>query len=127
MAFIDGLPVESATLTRMRDRLTPEDRERLTSQPQTGHGPWSQTDMLLALVADRVAQQTWMLAEWAKGKRPPPPKPIPRPGVDVPAAQGGRATTVDQLRARVSARTWEIAEAIRRGEQPPPPQRAIGG
>ena len=115
-ALIDGLPVESLTLTRIRDGMTPEEREQLASREREGHGTWSQTDMLLALVADRISQQTWVLAEWAKGKRPPPPEPIPRPGVD--AVPSRRATSVEQLKARVSPRTWEIAEAMRRGETP---------
>jgi len=110
--LIDGLPVESLTLTAMRDALTPEQRESLAEQPDRGHGPWGQTAMLLALIADRIAQQTWVLGEWKT--RPPQPDPIPRPGVDGKTA--GRPRTLQDVLARADPRARDIAERMRRGE-----------
>jgi hypothetical protein len=107
--------VESLTLTRVRDSITPEQRAELEKTPPVGHGAWSQTDMLLALIADRVAEQTWVLGEWKT--RPPAPKPLPRPGIDGPARR--RPGSLDAARAAVSERTRLVAEALRRGEAPP--------
>jgi hypothetical protein len=109
---MDGLPVESLTLTAMRDSLTPEQRDAITDRDDRSHGPWSQTAMLLALIADRIAQQTWVLGEWKH--RPPAPQPIPRPGVD--GATAGRPRTLQDVLARADPRARDIAERLRRGE-----------
>lgn len=63
---------------------TPADQ--LAKQAEAGEperGRWSQTEQLLALVADRVARLEWVLLCVnidKKSKRPDPPEPIRRPG-----------------------------------------------
>jgi hypothetical protein len=109
---MDGLPVESLTLTAMRDSLTPEQRAELAEKPDRTHGPWGQTAMLLALIADRIAQQTWVLGEWKT--RPPQPEPIPRPGGDT--KPGGRPRTLQDVLTRADPRSRDLAERLRRGE-----------
>jgi hypothetical protein len=79
-----------------------------------GHGPWSRTDHLLAINADRVAQNTNALIaiNSPKGKQPKPPEPIRRPGV-------GAAPRVDPVHQQKSAlyATYLIEH---QGEAPPP-------
>ena len=104
-------------MTALRDSLTPEDRARLAAEAgDRGHGPWSHSEHLLALLVDVVQQQTWALAQWEKGHRPPAPKPLPRPGVDDKKA---KPKTVDELRERVSDLTWRRAQALREGRPLP--------
>lgn len=106
--------MESLTLTRVRDGLTPEQVAAVArDRKPSSHGQWSSTQLLLATVADRLAVQTMVIAR-VNGAKWPAPEPIPRPGVD--AARSGPVTTVEQLKARTDPATWEIAERIRRGE-----------
>lgn len=97
--------------------MTAEQRERLASSEADGHGPWSQTDMLLALIADRVERQTWTLAEWKT--RPPAPDPIPRPGVARQAKTRAVPGSLAELKARADPRTLALAEALRHGRPLP--------
>lgn len=113
LVLINGLPQESRTLTAIRDSLTPEARARLAAEAvDAGHGRWSRLEMLLAAQVDATRQQTWVLAEWEKGKRPPAPEPVDRPGVEKAKA---KARSIDELRDRVSEKTWARAEALRKG------------
>ena len=72
------MPAESLTKTALRNA-TPDD-DLVAATQSADYGAWSQTDMLLADIADRLA---WLL--WAKTKDAEtgknPPKPYPRPGV----------------------------------------------
>ena len=117
MVLINQLPQESRTLTEIRDALTPAHKARLLAETtDQGHGRWSRTDMLLAAQVDATRQQTWILAEWEKGKRPPAPEPLRRPGVEEKQA---RPKTVEELRERVSEKAWARAEALRQGRPLP--------
>lgn len=69
-------------MTAVRDTLTPQQLASLASRPRAGHGAWSHTDLLLALLADLVAENTWAFAAVNSKRVPKRPKPIPRPGVD---------------------------------------------
>lgn len=68
--------------------MSADDWEALTAAQAEplGWGPWSHEALLLAMVADRVAQVEWALiaVNSDKGKAPKPPKPLPRPGVGLP-------------------------------------------
>ncbi|MGR6538909.1 hypothetical protein [Streptomyces rochei] len=81
--FIEHLPPESHTMTALRNALTPE---QLAAQAEGGEpekSRWSQTEQLLAVVADRVARLEWVLIcvnTEKKKQRPDPPEPIRRPG-----------------------------------------------
>lgn len=68
--------------------------------------------MLLAAQIDATHQQTWALAEWEKGKRPPAPEPLRRPGVEEKRA---KPKSIEELRERVSEKAWARAEALRQG------------
>jgi hypothetical protein len=76
--LVDHLPPESATVTAIRDGMSPEELADLP-QPE-GHGPWSRTEQLLADVCDRL---DWVIyAVYAsEGGKPQQPKPMRRPGV----------------------------------------------
>lgn len=71
---VEHLPIESAYKTALREatdltELPPPDLEH--------HGPWSQQELLLAAIFDRLGSLIWMQSD---GKKPPP-LPYPRPGV----------------------------------------------
>jgi hypothetical protein len=66
---------------------------RLPPAAQAIGEPWSAEAHLLALLADRVAELTWVTVKAAGGKGPRP-KPLPRPREDAAAdgpAAGGPA------------------------------------
>lgn len=74
--LVAHLPPESATKTALREALTDEQQASLPAP--VGHGPWSQVELLLALVADRLAILSW---QQGGDNSVPQPKPLPRPGV----------------------------------------------
>ena len=111
MVWVECLPQESCTLTAVRESLTVEDRARLAAQDPAGYGRWSQVEMLLALIADRVAENTWATGQWRKP--PARPKPVRRPGVE-----DGDGRQVSPLAARLAAAspaTRAAAEELRAG------------
>lgn len=77
--LIAALPAESATKTAIRDSLSPSQLAR--APKRVGYGPWSNAELLLAVVADRLALLLWQ--NGADRNRPKPP-PIPRPGTTAP-------------------------------------------
>lgn len=85
--MLERLPPESCTATAVRNAVTPEQREAMSKGPAFDgrKAQWSSLEMLLALVADGVAQLNWSFycanVEKPKGK---PPMQIIRPGVDPP-------------------------------------------
>jgi hypothetical protein len=104
-------------MTALREGLTPEDHLRLTAETSDrNHGPWSHGEQLLALLVDVVQQQTWALAQWEKGKRPPAPKPLPRPGVDEGHA---KPRSLEERQSGWSDLTRRRAEALRNGLELP--------
>lgn len=70
-------------MTALRNTLSDEE---LTEQAEKGEpekGPWSQTEQLLAAIADRLARVEYVLIcanTEKKRDRPDPPTPIARPG-----------------------------------------------
>ncbi len=78
--LIDALPPESATKTAVRDSTPADVVEALASHTPDGHGPWSHTDLLLAVVADQLAWLTYAVYH-SRGGKPKKPEPYPRPGV----------------------------------------------
>jgi hypothetical protein len=79
--LIRHLPAHSATKTAVRDDTTDEQINGLPD-PE-GHGPWSTTDLLLALIADGINTLAWQNTQIHGGKKAKsdPPAPIRRPGV----------------------------------------------
>ncbi|MDR3083774.1 MAG: DUF5361 domain-containing protein [Streptomyces sp.] len=81
--LIQHLPSESATMTALRNELSDEELAEQAEQGEPEKGRWSQSEQLLALVADRVARVEHVLIcanTDRKAKRPEPPEPICRPG-----------------------------------------------
>lgn len=76
--LIDHLPPESATKTAMRLAAEADGVPETDAEP--ADAPWSQTEMLLAVVIDRLGDLTYVLQR-AHGGKPEKPKPLPRPGV----------------------------------------------
>lgn len=75
--------------------------ESATARAQVGEaGRWSDTEYLLALVADGIAAGNWQRAVIAGAKpKPRPPKPIPRPGVVDGTRLGRTSLTPDEVKA----------------------------
>lgn len=81
--FIQHLPPESHTMTALRNSLTDEELAEQADKGEPDKGRWSQTEQLIAVVADRVAELTYAYAcahAQSKSKRPKAPEPIRRPG-----------------------------------------------
>ncbi len=101
--LVDQLPPESATKSALRDAMSAEEWEQATERDApAGWGAWSHEALLLAQVADRVAQVEWALiaVNSEKGKAPKAPAPIVRPGVGLPpqaAAQRERAEAIKRV------------------------------
>jgi hypothetical protein len=81
--LIQHLPPESATWTALRNAMTPEELAEQAEQGEPEKGRWSQTEQLLAVVADRLARVEYTLIcanTEKKSKIPDAPEPIRRPG-----------------------------------------------
>lgn len=78
--LIAALPPESQTKTAVRDSLTTEELAERAPDDDS-HGRWSNTELLLAAVADGVNILAWQQGQINGGKKSPPPDPIRRPGV----------------------------------------------
>lgn len=96
--LVDHLPPESATKTALRESIPEADREKLAKLPRAGHGPWSQQEMLLAAVADRLAWVVYAVYAVHNAK-PEQPSPIPRPGVSTRPRRQFTDAQYDHLRA----------------------------
>ena len=103
--LVAALPPESATKTAIRDGLTPEQLASIT--PREGHGPWSNAELLLAAICDRLA-----LLLWQNGAKSgtPQPKPITRPGVERAGARTISDRGVAYLSDRRAQRAARLAE-----------------
>lgn len=76
--LVDHLPPESATVTAIRDGMTPE---QLAALPKPeGYGPWSRMEALMADIYDQLGWLIYVVAA-ANGGKPKEPKPMARPGV----------------------------------------------
>lgn len=78
-AYLEHLPLESATQTTRLSRLTDEDFSEAAAREHR-HGPWSHADLLLATAVDAIERLIFVQLRRAGGT-PDVPKPIPRPGV----------------------------------------------
>lgn len=103
-------------MTEIRDRMTPE---QFAAIEPNGHGRWSQAELLIAGLSDRVSELlfAYSTVHAEKGHHPQRPKPIPRPGVDGKR----RVRTLEDRLASVDPRTRKIAELMR-ARQPIPPE-----
>jgi len=98
--LIQGLPIESATKTILRDATPPSE----ITAPTT-HGPWSREMYLMAELYDAVTFSAW---QWAQAHSEQPvqrPDPMPRPGVALPAkhVSPSRKRHLDMVRANGGA------------------------
>ncbi|MFF6847159.1 MULTISPECIES: hypothetical protein [Streptomyces] len=85
--IIQGLPPESRTMTALRNAMSDEELAEQAESGEPEEGRWSQTEQLLALVADRLARVEYVLIcanTDSTSKRPQPPEPIARPGAKPP-------------------------------------------
>jgi hypothetical protein len=81
--LLQHLPPESHTMTALRNATSDEELAEQAERGEPEKGRWSQTEQLLAVVADRVAGLTYAYsaAHTEKGKKKPtPPEPLRRPG-----------------------------------------------
>lgn len=110
--LIDGLPPESMVKTAIRDTMTADD---FANAPEPdGWGPWSKTDELLAILADRMA---WLVyAVYAsQGGKPTEPEPMHRPGVGPAAGE-----TREQRRQQALTEAVRAYTRAHDGAYPPP-------
>lgn len=94
--LLDNLPQEGRFPTAWRNSLSPAQIAEAQSAPQSKHhGPWSQSDHLVARAGDRVDALIFMMSD-GKGQRP---EPFPRPGVDDTSTLGApvKASWDDQI------------------------------
>jgi len=85
--FIQHLPPESHTMTALRNSLTDEELAEHAEKGEPEKGRWSQTEQLIAVVADRVAELTYAFSlantDSKSARKPKAPDPIRRPGAKV--------------------------------------------
>lgn len=82
--LLEKLPPESATWTALRNSMTEEDLAEQAEAAEPEKGRWSHSDQLLAALVDAVRRVEWVLTlahSDSKGRKPPVPDPIRRPGV----------------------------------------------
>lgn len=85
--LIQHLPPESHTMTALRNSMSDEELAEQSEQGEPERGRWSQTEQLLALMADRIARLEYVLIcvnTEKKSQRPEAPEPIRRPGAKPP-------------------------------------------
>ncbi|MGY1439635.1 hypothetical protein [Streptomyces reniochalinae] len=81
--LLHHLPPESHTMTAIRNNMSDAELDAQADRGEPEKGRWSQTEQLLALLADRVAQLQYTLIcvnTEKKSQRPDVPEPIRRPG-----------------------------------------------
>ncbi|MEU1434076.1 hypothetical protein ABZ438_08245 [Streptomyces sp. NPDC005786] len=82
--LIQRLPPESATMTALRNALTPEEYAEQAQNGEPEKGRWSMDQHLLAGISDalRDLQYITVVANSdGKGRKPTRPEPMRRPGV----------------------------------------------
>lgn len=87
--LIEHLPSESATMTALRNANPASVSE---DGPDPADGPWSQLEMLAATLVDemRYLRYVYTAANAGKGRKPSPPEPVRRPGVEKKTARKPR-------------------------------------
>lgn len=81
--LLQHLPPESHTMTALRNAMTDEEIAAQAESGEPEKGRWSQSEQLMALVADRIAQLVYVTVcanVDKKSDRPDAPEPIRRPG-----------------------------------------------
>lgn len=91
--LIQHLPPESATLTAMRNAMSPEELAEQAESGEPEKGRWSQEEQLMAALVDAVRKVEWVLwcVNTEKKDRPDPPEPMRRPGA-APKKQKAKLT-----------------------------------
>lgn len=93
--LIQGLPIESAAKTALRDATPASERTA-----PAGHGPWSREMYLIAEVYDAVQGSAWQYAQRNSKDPIPRPEPMPRPGITpTQAVSPSRKRYLDKVRA----------------------------
>jgi hypothetical protein len=110
--LLERLPVESEYKTELRETT---DLTALPPPEPGSYGSWSQLELLVARLGDRMDHWLWMNAD-PKSRPASPPSPWPRPGVD------------DNVRA-ISPEALAYLEYVREhhGEAPPDDWRPATG
>lgn len=81
--LIQHLPPESSTMTALRNAMSDEELAEQADRGEPEKGRWSQQDLLLAVVADRLAELSHLYVSVnrdPKAAKPKAPEPIRRPG-----------------------------------------------
>ncbi|MFJ9985271.1 hypothetical protein ACIQUD_14785 [Streptomyces globisporus] len=82
--LIQHLPPESATMTGLRNALTPEEYEAQAKDGKPEKASWSVDQQLLAGITDAVRDLQYITVvanSDGKGRKPQRPEPMRRPGV----------------------------------------------
>ncbi|WP_367572157.1 hypothetical protein [Streptomyces globisporus] len=82
--LIQRLPPESATMTALRNALTPEEYEEQARNGKPEEGRWSVLEQLVAGLTDAVRELQYITVvanSDGKGRKPQRPEPMRRPGV----------------------------------------------
>lgn len=96
--LIRHLPPESATKTALRNRMSDAEIARSAKEADPSRGQWSQLEMLLATVSDKLS---WLLHVTlvANGGKSKKPEPTPRPGVKAKGQKRRPALSAAQAEA----------------------------
>lgn len=96
--LVRHLPPESATKTALRNRMGDGEIARAAKQADPSLGQWSQVEMLLATISDKIS---WLLHVTlvANGGKSKKPEPTPRPGVKSKGAKRRPALSAAQAEA----------------------------
>lgn len=96
--LIRHLPPESATKTALRNRMSDAELARAAKGADPSQGQWSQLEMLLATVSDKLS---WLLHVTlvANGGKSKKPEPTPRPGVKSKGKRSRPALSAAQAEA----------------------------
>lgn len=78
--LIQHLPPESHTMTALRNAMSDEELAEQADKGEPEKGRWSQTEQLLAVLADRLARVEYVLICAHSEKKQDPPEPMRRPG-----------------------------------------------
>lgn len=96
--LIRHLPPESATKTAMRNKMGDAELARASKEADPSRGQWSQEEMLLATISDKIS---WLLHVTlvANGGKSKKPEPTPRPGVKAKGKRSRPALSAAQAEA----------------------------
>lgn len=95
--YLDGLPMESALKTELRDQAG---EVPAAVEDDGQYGSWSKTELLLASVIDQLGSLTYVQVSRA-GVKSQPPSPVYRPGVKAkPKADPRVVTYLDEIRRK---------------------------